>query len=213
MKKISFALLAFVLGAMPALASVTVYVDAGDFVDPNGTPVSNSLLVLVDIGTATNATVPQTVNGSFAASGDYVLAYATLNTNGSNSTTSNVITFNLSPAQPNDKLALEWYPQITNPSMGSPTAPTTGEYYGIINPNGGDASGPNPWEVPSDGNSYNLDYITVSAGGTYPDVQSTNVVVAAAPEPGTFALLLFALPLLAWGYRRQAKLAAALARA
>jgi hypothetical protein len=213
MKKILLALFALVFGALPALSSVTVDIDAGNFTDPNTneTPVASSLLVLVDIGTATNASVPQTTAGSFSAGGDNVLAFATLNTNGSGNTTSNDITFNLSPAVSGDKLALEWFPEITNPSMGSPTAPSAGQDYAVINPNGGDASGPNPWEVPGDGNTFFLDYITVSAGGTFANstAESTNFVAAAAPEPATYALLLFALPLFAWGHRRQVMLMAA----
>jgi hypothetical protein len=214
MKKILLALFALVFGALPALSSVTVDIDAGNFTDPNETPVANSLLVLVDIGTATNATVPQTTAGSFSAGGDLVLAFATLNTNGSGNTTNNPITFNLSPAASGDKLALEWFPEITNPSVGSPTAPSAGQDYAVINPNGGDASGPNPWEVPSDGNTFFLDYITTSAGGTFADstAESTNFVAAAAPEPATYALMLFALPLFAWGYRHQVMVMAAAAQ-
>jgi hypothetical protein len=83
-----------------------------------------------------------------------------------------------------DQLLLRWYPQLTT----SASAPGGGSQYGEFRTDLVENSSTTNWLVPADGQTHDLNFQTMSFGGSRPDVEgAANFVVV--PEPSTYALM------------------------
>jgi hypothetical protein len=208
MKKIFlllFALLGFSNVVFAQGVSFTLDLTAGQLTDVSGATMSaNSLILVLDLGSS--STLSPITAGSYTSGTNFVIASTGFSTPYNTNEESATLTINSGAgAKAGDEIAIEWFPGTSSSSYPSTTT-TAGEAYGAFDPSGGVASGTTTWTVPSSG-TISLDFYTADDGGTYANSTGyANYTVAAAPEPATYALLFFALPLFYWGYRRQAAL-------
>lgn len=215
MKKTSFLILALFSLALPAFGQINfnLTLSVGSLTGPGTTTMNTAndpLMLLVDVGSSNvlpTVTAGAINNGnSVGAGGGILLAELTYNDNalgGTDETFNTLSVTTPSSVQAGDHIVLEWFPTVN--ASTDPTTLTAGESYGVINPSGSSVStdGGQPWVVPS-GGAITLNYITSNDGGDEPNASGEALfTVAAAPEPATYALLLFALPFLVWSYRRQ----------
>ena len=211
------ALFALLTGfVVPARASVTVNLDAGELTSPvsapmqfdNTLPSSNgSLLLLIDLGSS-NAIDNTLTPGNFVSGTNSILAAGGFNINGGTNETNTA--FNITTGTVGDDIALRWFPQLTFAQYQSGTLTLAGNYFGTYAPSplgSAPLDGGNSWTLPS-GGTINLDFYTSNSNGgghESPSAGFTNFQVENAPEPSTFALFgIGSLALLLFARRRKA---------
>ncbi len=198
MRKIFFVLVSLLGLTGSALAqSSQVLIDAGSLQNATGTaavPVGGLLQLIAS--PSGNFTAP--TSSSYISGDNILLESQAMNYNVGIGETTNLFTLSLSGSPyaltVGEKLLLRFYPSLTLASM--PSAPTLGTSYGQVRsdtiefgPAGGDAT-ETTWVVPASGRA-DLDYVTVSRGGTYDNstAYAFGTVGVAVPEPSTTGLL------------------------
>src|SRR4051794_18067021 len=187
MKKLLFLGLFFV-SALCARADFAINLGAGMLYLPNGTtPQPTGTLVQLLASTTDNVfTLPTPGSFTGGSADDVVLASFTV---GSPGVVAQPITINFA-SFPNltvgDFLLLRWYPTLpvgtASPAAGTPF----GQFRVDIIENFSTIS----WQVPADGSINDLNFLTMSLGGTRPESDGrASLVVTAVPEPSSVALV------------------------
>jgi hypothetical protein len=96
-----------------------------------------------------------------------------------------------------DHLLLRWFPTLTTSS----SEPGAGTQYGEFRSDFIENNSTTNWTVPADGQTHDLNFITMSLGGSRPDSEGA-ANLAVIPEPTTYALLATGLGALALVRRR-----------
>jgi hypothetical protein len=204
MKKNLVFLALLMLLVLPARANVTAILDAGELTGPDGITagtnsmqfdntspsLNGSLLLLVDIGSSTNATIDTSITaGNFVAGTNTVLAAGGFNINGGTQETNNTLT--IASGATGDNVALLWFPQLTYNEYKSGDLTVAGDYFGAYTPSPlGEtpADGGDVWVLPSGGTLY-LDFFTSNSGGggnEPPSLGYANYQIESVPEPSAF---------------------------
>ena len=202
MKKSIFILacLLSVTRAVNAQTSVSFEINAGELqMAGGGAAVPDGALLQLIASPSGNFAAP--TSGSYVGGDNVVLANFAMNSiNGTGATQNDFNNFPLSTnsytVTSGEALLLRFYPSLTLSS--EPATPTSGISYGQVRSNtiesGINDPAQAPWVVPPAGNTVDLDYLTVAAGGSYANgangtgISSYADFTVAVPEPSTGVL-------------------------
>ena len=187
MKKLLLSAIAFVACSLSAHATVTINLGGGYIYFADGTTKAplGSLLQLV---ASTNDNIfSAPTPGSFTGGSSDDVVIASFEVNQEPGIFLEDIVFSLGGTLGvGDQLMLRWFPSLTL----SASAPGGGEQYGEFRTDAVENGSTTNWLVPADGQTHDLNFLTIAAGGTRPDAEgAANFVVV--PEPSTVALLGF----------------------
>ncbi len=193
--KIWFSFLVLFLGCTFVGASVTINLGSGVLRNESGIVMpDNGLLQLIASTSDTTFTAP---TADFFTGGDDILVASwgldgsTFNGAGTGTDLS-AVTFSYSGNfGSGDLLQLRWFPTLTPASI----APGVNTHYGIfrsdtIGLDGSDIA----WVAPGDGSTNALNFLTISAGGSFQDAfGEASFVTAAVPEASTGSTVILIL--------------------
>lgn len=160
----------------------------------NGTtPQGEGTLVQLIVSSTDNVfTLPSSSSYTGNSSDDFILASFIINSGPGTVAQPLIITYSGNIGA-GDQILLRWFPTITGPTPPSLTqagAPPAGSAYGQFRTDITENFSNATWVLPSDGSTIDLNFLTVSGGGTEPNsAGAANMVVTAIPEPSTYALL------------------------
>jgi hypothetical protein len=185
------------------LADSAIYVNAGYLRANSSTALtSGGLLLFVAAGDGNATTFDNTLtSGEYVAGGDVNLGAFAFNTNGGTSgtggATRNMVTISTSlymNVNAGAYVELCWFPAITLTQYNAGVTPTNGMMFGAYNPKEDNSSqslapdGGDPWELPGDGGTVTLTFLTTDDSGTQP-VAEGYASLMVVPEPSAWALI------------------------
>jgi hypothetical protein len=181
-------LLASMFAASAAYADITINLSAGELFESDGTTAfpMNGLLQLVVSTQDSLFTTPTPSSFTGGSADDMVLASFGANDFAGPGSAQAAITFALNSAiTTGDPLLLRWWPTLTTASLSPGAGTSFGQFRTDAIENSSDIS----WNVPADGATDALNFVTMSYAGTEPDSAGiASMMTAAVPEPSTFAL-------------------------
>jgi hypothetical protein len=208
MKKIIL-IAAISLMTFAAKATISFFVSAGDLRNSSasGTNLMSLDGLVILVASTTDSVFNGPTSSSFATGDDVVLYRGDLHESGQPGLFQpSAIIIDLSSfsgLNAGDPVKLFWFPTLTTNSITPGNGTSYGAYrdpVGNIGPGTG-LDGSDPWYVQADGANINLNFITASEGGSNPD--SAGYADLVVPEPGHFAVGLFAVGLCAHQFIRQ----------
>ena len=152
------------------------------------TPMATGMLVQLIVSPLSNGFAPPD-SSSFTGNSDDIVLASFMTSSPGTAAQPIVVTYN-SPIAAGEQILLRWFPTISGTTP--PAAPPAGTPYGQFRTDITENFSSGPWTLPADGTlAYDLNFLTMSAGGSEPESagRASLVVLAAIPEPSTFALL------------------------
>lgn len=156
------------------------------------TPEATGMLVQLIVSPLNNGFAPPD-SSSFTGNSDDIILASFMTSSPGTAAQPIVVTYTGSIAA-GEQILLRWFPTISG--SAPPSAPPAGTAYGQFRTDITENFSSGPWTLPADGTlAYDLNFLTISAGGTEPESagRASLVVLAAIPEPTTCALFVVGL--------------------
>jgi hypothetical protein len=200
MKKL-LAIMAIAFTCATAQATVTINLGGAYIYLSDGmTRAPMGSLVQLIVSTTDNVfTAPTPDSFTGGSADDFILASFSVNLEPGAFLQDIIVNFASFPnLGPGDHLLLRWFPTLTPAS----TAPGLGTQYGQFRTDLIENGSTTNWTMPPDGQTHDLNFLTMGFGGTRPEADgAANLVVV--PEPSTYALMAFGAVGLVVMYRRR----------
>ncbi len=182
-----------ILSVVAARATSTINLGASMLYNANGTtPMATGMLVQLILSPQANGFAPPDSSSFTGNSDDIVLA--SFMTSSSGTAAQPIVVTYTGAIAAGEQILLRWFPTISG--SAPPSAPSAGTPYGQFRIDATENFSSGPWTLPADGTlAYDLNFLTVAGGGTEPESagRASLVVLAAIPEPSTFAFLVVGL--------------------
>ncbi len=182
--KISFFTITLAL-AQPMFADVSLTLGAGNLRTSDGSSLMPGTGLIVLLADSNQDGFASIGTDNFASGDDTILFQGALDSGLGDGMFLRSVNLTLAGGlTAGDPVQLYWYPTLSESS----TSPGHGTSFGSYRDATGSLDGSDPWILPSDGMSMNLNFLTASAGGSNPDSIGWASQVTPMPEPQSLLL-------------------------